>query len=625
MPLQTWNDLKKTANDDETIEQAIDRIVAEHEADSASHLGVGESLEAHKTADVIDHPAQSIPNDKLVSAQRYYTAIVGTSPECDFADLQLAVDYVHALGGGSILLLAQIHNIYQKVNLYDNVKIVGQDPTATFIDCTALSNTKGTAKFDCIVYYQGTATFTNGSKNVVGVGTAWDTAQFVHGNEIFSNAGADAVIDYVVDATHLVLMSNWATATENNVTYEVYRYGSVCRTVTGYGTTWLTDGIKTGNKIKLNADNQYYYIASVDSETQITLDEDYGDAGGTGAITIEILPSLVTAPTYISYNVGTISVTQDSKTVAGSSTVWDTNILAGQFIAINDVFYEIDTVDSNTSLTLKDYYRGHTLSSLTYTVLPFMRNISLSNFSIKNCSERDAIDIMNVADSEIFGITIEHCNTAFSMHNCNNVSVFRNNFSNNDFNNVSNGLDMSSCYNCKVFQNICSNNTFNGLYCDYACFGCWFFQNTVCNNGNVGLQVTSGIIVSYGVVVDSNVCLGNDALNLGVSEVRHSSITNNIAGNGTGRGIIISEAQYCTIKGNHSYNNGGNGIEIGYSTNYAHRNIIDSNTSYSNTGIGLLITAGGIKNIVTSNILYSNGTNYTDNGTSTTSANNITS
>lgn len=69
MGLQTWSGLQKSATDDETIEQAIARLIAVHEGDSTAHLGVGESLEAHKTADVLDHPQQSVVGDKLTAGQ----------------------------------------------------------------------------------------------------------------------------------------------------------------------------------------------------------------------------------------------------------------------------------------------------------------------------------------------------------------------------------------------------------------------------------------------------------------------------------------------------------------------------------------------------------------------------
>jgi hypothetical protein len=60
-----WEYLPKNQVDNETIEQAIARLIAVHEGASDSHLGVGESLAAHKAADVIDHPAQSVLPDKF--------------------------------------------------------------------------------------------------------------------------------------------------------------------------------------------------------------------------------------------------------------------------------------------------------------------------------------------------------------------------------------------------------------------------------------------------------------------------------------------------------------------------------------------------------------------------------
>ena len=60
-----WGMLQKSTVDDETIEEAIDRIVAAHNADAESHLGVGESLQSHKASEIIDHLASSIIQDKI--------------------------------------------------------------------------------------------------------------------------------------------------------------------------------------------------------------------------------------------------------------------------------------------------------------------------------------------------------------------------------------------------------------------------------------------------------------------------------------------------------------------------------------------------------------------------------
>lgn len=60
-----WEHLAKNQTDPETIEEAIVRIVQEHDDDPEAHLESGQSLEAHKNSDVIDHLAFSIVNDKV--------------------------------------------------------------------------------------------------------------------------------------------------------------------------------------------------------------------------------------------------------------------------------------------------------------------------------------------------------------------------------------------------------------------------------------------------------------------------------------------------------------------------------------------------------------------------------
>lgn len=65
MSAQTWGDLLKSQDDNETIEQAIARIVQEHDDDETAHLETGQSIEAHKASEIIDHLARSVYRDKL--------------------------------------------------------------------------------------------------------------------------------------------------------------------------------------------------------------------------------------------------------------------------------------------------------------------------------------------------------------------------------------------------------------------------------------------------------------------------------------------------------------------------------------------------------------------------------
>lgn len=60
-----WGQLEKALDDNETIEEAIARLISEHENDSSAHANSGESLETHKTQDVMDHPQSSVVPDKL--------------------------------------------------------------------------------------------------------------------------------------------------------------------------------------------------------------------------------------------------------------------------------------------------------------------------------------------------------------------------------------------------------------------------------------------------------------------------------------------------------------------------------------------------------------------------------
>jgi hypothetical protein len=69
MSIETWGLMPKSQIDAETPEEAIVRLIAEHEADPEAHTGANESLAAHRANEVIDHPAASIVGDKFAESQ----------------------------------------------------------------------------------------------------------------------------------------------------------------------------------------------------------------------------------------------------------------------------------------------------------------------------------------------------------------------------------------------------------------------------------------------------------------------------------------------------------------------------------------------------------------------------
>ena len=71
------------------------------------------------------------------------------------------------------------------------------------------------------------------------------------------------------------------------------------------------------------------------------------------------------------YTTGTVSVTNGSQTVTGSGTAWVANTKPGEaFRGPDDRLYEIESVVSDTSLTLADEYLGANQSGQEYAILP---------------------------------------------------------------------------------------------------------------------------------------------------------------------------------------------------------------------------------------------------------------
>ena len=74
---------------------------------------------------------------------------------------------------------------------------------------------------------------------------------------------------------------------------------------------------------------------------------------------------LIQIPLGVPYETGTITATQDSKTVAGASTVWTSAMVGRYFRVSQQEFYEIKSVESNISLTLAIPYQATTTAAGT--------------------------------------------------------------------------------------------------------------------------------------------------------------------------------------------------------------------------------------------------------------------
>jgi len=67
--MDTWGMMPKSQIDSETIEQAIARMIGEHEADPVSHNGPNEAIAVHRQNEILDHKAGAVLADKWTMSE----------------------------------------------------------------------------------------------------------------------------------------------------------------------------------------------------------------------------------------------------------------------------------------------------------------------------------------------------------------------------------------------------------------------------------------------------------------------------------------------------------------------------------------------------------------------------
>jgi len=136
-----WGSLAKANNDPTLIEQAIDNAIEGHNDDPDAHIGDGKALESHRAAEIIDHVAQSVVNDKIAAAARSYVAIVGGDVISDYDTIAEAVDFAMGTDGGTILILPGTHEITTAIPISPKINFQGLDVESCIISITGTSGT----------------------------------------------------------------------------------------------------------------------------------------------------------------------------------------------------------------------------------------------------------------------------------------------------------------------------------------------------------------------------------------------------------------------------------------------------------------------------------------------------
>lgn len=128
-----WGSLDRAVNDDTKIDEAIDIAINAHMANPDAHLGEGEALQSHRAADIIDHRAESVVNDKIRTNARTYVAIVDPAGDGDFTTIEDACDFAYEKGGGTIYIKSGTYHPQRTLQLRYSVDIKGEGPSETHI------------------------------------------------------------------------------------------------------------------------------------------------------------------------------------------------------------------------------------------------------------------------------------------------------------------------------------------------------------------------------------------------------------------------------------------------------------------------------------------------------------
>jgi PKD repeat protein len=239
----------------------------------------------------------------------------------------------------------------------------------------------------------GTISVVNGSPTIEGVGTSF-TTELEAGEQVLIE-GVIYTILSITDNDTLTLTENYAAANDSGLTsYQVSNKltGTIAVTqnskiVTGTSTAFLTDFV-IGDSIVIEGVS--YLVDSITNDTELILNIDYAGTNDTGLdvfkksssysssnigpVLIDFVDnSIGTITEYLwdfgdgalATQTGTISVTQGSKIVTGSGTLFTSELAVGDRIEINGLLYTIESIESDTSLTLASVYGGLDASGLS--------------------------------------------------------------------------------------------------------------------------------------------------------------------------------------------------------------------------------------------------------------------
>lgn len=132
-----WGSLPRATNDATLIDEAIEAAVTSHNDDPDAHLGADQALQSHRAAEIIDHLAESVVNDKIKANARTYIAIVDPDGTGDYTTIEDACDFAYEKGSGTIYVKKGTYVPSRDLRLRYGIDIYGEGPSETHIDLSS--------------------------------------------------------------------------------------------------------------------------------------------------------------------------------------------------------------------------------------------------------------------------------------------------------------------------------------------------------------------------------------------------------------------------------------------------------------------------------------------------------
>lgn len=321
---------------------------------------------------------------------------------------------------------------------------------------------------------------------------------------------------------------------------------------------------------------------------------DFENAGDCGLGCFKLIGTSVTDD-------GTITATNDSATISGSSTQFSTDgVTAGDTIIIRGGAYVVSSITNDTTLTLTELYKGRTQAGLSYDIWRGMQNAVIENLTIKDGADASTpgagIEIQNADNIDVNNCIIENCADGIGVG-------------------VQSGL---GTFNVKVKNNTCRHNTDNGIEISRTYAG-YFTDNVCVSNGGNGIE--SGFSVTgINVYITDCVCNSNDNYGLhlnvaGYHIIKGSSFNSNVT-----HGVYLEGASKNVFIGNTADANGTDGFHLTNKISVdSENNVLLGNLATNNGDDGIELTAGGTNSNVCHNVAQGNGgTGIVNGGTGNT-------